>query len=817
MLPMKSKFTKLIFLSLLFFSAQVFSQNKINDFFRNNTQATISIDSLFTLRTNISTLENTFSLGYAPTFLAIDTANLKQIRLSNAKVIELTIPQNGKSNIILELFQGNVLGQSFKVNNSQDIAQNIDIGIHYMGRIKGNLNSLAAISFFENGIIGMISDKKNGDRQIKKSANGEIVMFEEKQLLNQTPFECFTAEKNIPMTSQTGVLGVGCKVVNVYIEADNQYYVQNGSSITATANASIAYFNQVAAIYAAENIEIALPLIKVWDILDPYNHADLLTSFRTILGASFPGNLAHLFVGTNGGGVAYVGVLNSKSFAHGLSSMTFGGYFNGGYTTSPVGEIAHELGHNFGSNHTHSCTWAGGPIDNCYTPEGSCAAGPAPTSGGTVMSYCHLLNTVGINLANGFGVLPGNLIRANVIAALLSPSPAAPSTVGASNCNGASMVLTGANCTGGTIKWYAAASGGIALGTGLSFNTPIITANTTYYASCTIGVCESATRTPTNAEIILITGPVVTNISKCGSGIFNLFITGCTGGVVNWYNAITAGTLLRTGPTFPGQTINATTTYYISCTLGTCTSTRVPMTVTINALPTAPIVNNYAICGPGIVNMTASCPGGGLPTWYAVSTTDGETTILATANMYSLNFATTTTIYVSCANALCSASLPVTITVNPLPAIPVVISVTIPTATAANLVSTACTGVVNWYSSAISTAILGTGTSFVSPVLSSNTTYFFDCTVGTCLSTRGSSLVTVSACPANINLVSPTNTFATGTTIGLETSGIITAQNIITGGNVKYDAAQSITLSPGFKVNAGAVFRALIDGCGGAF
>ncbi|MFK7984032.1 MAG: T9SS type A sorting domain-containing protein, partial [Saprospiraceae bacterium] len=88
--------------------------------------------------------------------------------------------------------------------------------------------------------------------------------------------------------------------------------------------------------------------------------------------------------------------------------------------------VTHEIGHNLGSPHTHSCLWSTGPIDNCWCPEGNCDQGAEPaTTGGTVMSYCHLnpqwtndcdlsASNPGINLASGFGVLPGELIRSRI-------------------------------------------------------------------------------------------------------------------------------------------------------------------------------------------------------------------------------------------------------------------------------------------------------------------------------------------------------------------------------------------------------------------
>jgi len=90
-----------------------------------------------------------------------------------------------------------------------------------------------------------------------------------------------------------------------------------------------------------------------------------------------------------GGGVAYRGGLYSSTYCYGVSG-SLGGTF--GRWDRIV--VAHELGHNFGSPHTHDFS---PQIDTCGT---SCPANP---SGGTIMSYCHLcsggLNNVAMQWA----------------------------------------------------------------------------------------------------------------------------------------------------------------------------------------------------------------------------------------------------------------------------------------------------------------------------------------------------------------------------------------------------------------------------------
>ena len=101
--------------------------------------------------------------------------------------------------------------------------------------------------------------------------------------------------------------------------------------------------------------------------------------------------VTHLVTRVNGmGGRAYVDVLCSGGTGYGISSV------HGSYTypsasyTWDADVIAHELGHNFGSGHTHCYT---PEIDRCYNGQSGCYGGPVEDSVGTIMSYCHLRPT----------------------------------------------------------------------------------------------------------------------------------------------------------------------------------------------------------------------------------------------------------------------------------------------------------------------------------------------------------------------------------------------------------------------------------------
>lgn len=84
------------------------------------------------------------------------------------------------------------------------------------------------------------------------------------------------------------------------------------------------------------------------------------------------------------------------------------------------------------------------------------------------------------------------------------------------------------------------------------------------------------------------TTPTGTGGSTCASGTATLSASGSSpsGGVYNWYAALTGGSSLGTGSTFTTPTLTATTTYYVSYTQNGATSTpRIAVTATVNAGP----------------------------------------------------------------------------------------------------------------------------------------------------------------------------------------------------------------------------------------
>jgi hypothetical protein len=308
-------------------------------------------------------------------------------------------------------------------------------GFYFKGYVAGKPDHLAAISIFENEVFGMVSTPSGNynigvlDRKFIGKTNALHVVYNDMSLPEKNPFNCHTPDGDSKQEEQTyDTKSAGCRIVNNYFEIDNQGFIQNGSNITTTTNYVNGVFNIIKLLYARDLIQINLSQLHIWTTLDPYPGTSsdaALTAFRTrIQSITYNGNIAHLIslkVG-NLGGLAYLNSLCSSTSATNIA------YSNAAlnYSQFPVyswtvNVIAHEIGHNLGSNHTHWCGWlwpdgTRRPIDFCGTvePFGSptCYTGARIPQSGTIMSYCHTNGS--IDFTQGFGVLPSTLMRSRV-------------------------------------------------------------------------------------------------------------------------------------------------------------------------------------------------------------------------------------------------------------------------------------------------------------------------------------------------------------------------------------------------------------------
>ena len=166
------------------------------------------------------------------------------------------------------------------------------------------------------------------------------------------------------------------------------------------------------------------------------------------------------------------------------------------------------------------------------------------------------------------------------------------------------LVATGT----GTIRWYAAATGG----TQLFGNTALVN-GTTYYGSQTIGGCASGVRLPVTVVINVTPAPTgsASQTFCSNAAVANLQANGTT---IQWYATATGGSALSTTVAL----VNGTT-YYASQTVNGCeSSTRLAVAVSITTTATPTGSASQTFCNnAAVANLQAN---GTTIQWYATAT-----------------------------------------------------------------------------------------------------------------------------------------------------------------------------------------------------
>ncbi|MFT5423893.1 MAG: hypothetical protein ACI89L_001684 [Phycisphaerales bacterium] len=343
---------------------------------------------------------------------------------------DLAMPDGSTISLRLERFSVRTAGAKIVEVDAQ--GNEIPIGDNglrlFKGSIEGNADStvfIASSPYFTNGFI---DDAKSlyaisSGKAIEPNALAiaqPIVITDVNSLVfqNRAPNACgvdpmfdnfvelaanFTPEPENPRAERVEV----CRVVNIAIDTDYEY---TNRIFGGNTNASSAYaetlLGAISTIYERDvATTFVTGFVRVFkNDNDPYtNSGDALSQVVSHWKGTKGGverTLVHYLTGRNNlsyGGVAYLSALCDPNQGYGVSA-----YLNGSFPQPlqdnvsgnwDVVVMAHELGHNHGTSHTHDYS---PQIDGCGTSDCSLAAS------GTIMSYCHTCSGGISNIRLGF-------------------------------------------------------------------------------------------------------------------------------------------------------------------------------------------------------------------------------------------------------------------------------------------------------------------------------------------------------------------------------------------------------------------------------
>lgn len=378
---------------------------------------------LFSVNNDANRTAKYFTSATDVTVLNLNEVQLNKIVSDAPSFLAVSVPYQNEI-VEVELYKNGVVTEGFTAKDEKGNLLDYKLGEYYRGIVKGDYESIVAISFFEGDVIGVISSTQFGNIVLGKSTDKQdFITYSDKNILGQMPFSCGVDELEAndhreAATYDPAMLSTTMteNCVKIYYEIAYQPYFRNGSDVQNTINWITGIQNNIGTLYANDNINVALHEVRVWTVDDPYNGSpgENLADFANSSPA-FNSDLAHLVNYPTTTSVAYLNSLCTNSnYAYSGIAMTYQQVPTYSWT---IMAMTHEMGHSLGSPHTHACAWNGDntAIDGCGPAWGNNEGcnGPIPPEGGTIMSYCHGVS-VGINFNLGFGPQPGALIRSTV-------------------------------------------------------------------------------------------------------------------------------------------------------------------------------------------------------------------------------------------------------------------------------------------------------------------------------------------------------------------------------------------------------------------
>ncbi|MEL1243036.1 T9SS type B sorting domain-containing protein [Flavobacterium sp. DGU11] len=293
-------------------------------------------------------------------------------------------------------------------------------------------------------------------------------------------------------------------------------------------------------------------------------------------------------------------------------------------------------------------------------------------------------------------------------------------------CSGNTVVLQVTAQPSDTINWYATQNGTTPIFTGNNYETPVLTANASYWVEAVspAGCLSGRTKVTVTVNSLSVS---TQNAVTC-SGTTAILIASSPGNTINWYNSAAAVLPVATGTQFTTPILTSNTSYWVEAVAPSgCLSARTQVSVTVNALPIVTVADvNVTACEGSVVMFSASSTGN-IINWYSSETA---------AQPVATGTAFTTPQLIQSASWWVEARSPqgcfsgraeVSVIVEPTPDVTVEdTNITICTGETTVLTASSPGNTINWYSDATAALPVATGIVFTTPALSATTSYWVE-------------------------------------------------------------------------------------------
>ncbi len=335
------------------------------------------------------------------------------------------------------------------------------------------------------------------------------------------------------------------------------------------------------------------------------------------------------------------------------------------------------------------------------------------SSGGSLLGTGNAYTTPNLSSTTSYYLEVGSCPDRIEVQAIINTVSAAPTAPDVNHCGPGNVTLSAT--ASGSVSWYDASSNGLLLETGNSFTTPYLNSTTTYYVVAGT-ICPSSP-VAVNAIINSSTPPSVVPATACGPA--SVTLSASSSNPLEWYSVPAGGTIIGTGNTFVTPVLSNSTTYYVQA-VNVCASTRVPVTATITMVdPPGAIDASHCGAASVVISATSTDP----VTWWTAAS--GGTQIGSGLNYATPVINATTTYYAQASHNGCN---------SPRVAVVAEIIITTPPSVTSGsncgpgtvTLTASASDPISWYDAASGGNLLGTGTSYTTPSLSTTTTYYVE-------------------------------------------------------------------------------------------